>query len=136
MKGHNFYSVGPNETVYTAIKIMACEDVGSLLVMDGDVFVGIFTERDYAREVMLKGRTSLQTLVRDIMKTEVTCVQPDESVEACMELMTLERVRHLPVTNCGRVVGLVSIGDLVKGIINEQRFMIGQLESYIHGELL
>ena len=136
MKGHGFFSVGPEETVYAAIKLMAEEDVGSLLVMDGDVLEGIFTERDYAREVILKGRSSAQTLVRDIMKTDVTCVERDESVEACMELMTRQRVRHLPVINGGRVAGIVSIGDLVKSIIDDQRFMVGQLESYIHGALL
>jgi CBS domain-containing protein len=132
-KGHEVFSIGPRETVYAAIKLMADKDVGSLLVMDGTRLVGIFTERQYARDVMLKGRTSPQTLVRDIMEMAVT-VEPDETVEACLAVMTEERVRHLPVTNSDRVVGVVSIGDLVKSVIDEQRFTIGQLESYIHGE--
>lgn len=136
IKGHDLYSVGPEETVYAAIKLMAEKDVGSLMVMDGEMLVGIFTERDYARDVLLKGRTSLQALVRDIMKIQVTCVEPDETVESCMELMTRERVRHLPVIEGGRVVGIVSIGDLVKSIIDDQRFAIGQLEGYIHGAVL
>jgi CBS domain-containing protein len=134
VKGQGYLSVGPDETVYEAIKLMADEDVGSLLVMDGDALVGIVTERHYARDVILKGRTSPQTLVRDIMETEVACVEPDETVEACLRLMTEERVRHLPVVGAGRVVGIISIGDLVKSIIDEQRFTIDQLETYIHGE--
>ena len=131
VKGHGYLSVGPGDTVYAAIKLMADEDVGSLLVMDGDGLVGIVTERHYARDVMLKGRTSPQTLVRDIMETQVACVDPDQTVEACLSLMTEERVRHLPVVNGGRVVGIVSIGDLVKSVIDEQQFTIGQLETYI-----
>ncbi len=134
VKGQGYLSVGPDETVYEAIKLMADEDVGSLLIMDGDALVGIVTERHYARDVILKGRTSPQTLVRDIMETEVACVEPDETVEACLRLMTEERVRHLPVVGGGRVVGIISIGDLVKSIIDEQRFTIDQLETYIHGE--
>jgi len=130
-KGHGYLCVGPDDTVYAAIKLMADEDVGSLLVMDGDVLVGIVTERHYARDVMLKGRTSPQTLVRDIMETQVACVEPNETVEACLRLMTEERVRHLPVVDGGRVAGIVSIGDLVKSIIDEQRFTIVQLETYI-----
>ena len=131
VKGHGYLSVGPDETVYVALKLMADEDVGSLLVMDGDALVGIVTERHYARDVMLKGRTSPQTLVRDIMETEVASVEPNETVEACLRLMTEERVRHLPVVAGGRVVGIVSIGDLVKSVIDEQRFTIVQLETYI-----
>lgn len=131
VKGHGYLSVGPDQTVYAAIKLMADEDVGSLLVMDGDALVGIVTERHYARDVKLKGRTSPQTLVRDIMETQVACVEPNETVEACLKLMTEERVRHLPVIDDGRVVGIVSIGDLVKSVIDEQRFTIDQLEIYI-----
>ncbi|HKZ97192.1 MAG TPA: CBS domain-containing protein [Hyphomicrobiaceae bacterium] len=134
VKGHDYFSVGPEQTVYAAIKLMADRDVGSLLVMEGGVLAGIVTERHYARDVMLKGRTSPQTLVREIMETEVACVEPDKTVEACLELMTRERVRHLPVVDGGRVVGIVSIGDLVKNIIEDQRFTIDQLENYIHGE--
>ncbi len=133
VKGRDYFSVGPEETVYAAIKLMADHDVGSLLVMDGDVLVGIVTERHYARDIVLKGRTSPQTLVRNIMETEVVCDEPDEPVEACLELMTQERVRHLPVIDGDRVVGIVSIGDLVKSIIDDQRLTINQLEGYIHG---
>lgn len=133
VKGHEVFSIRPAETVYAAIKLMADKDVGSLLVMDGTRLVGIFTERQYARDVMLKGRTSPQTLVQDIMETPVA-VEPDETVEACLAVMTEERVRHLPVIDGDRVVGIVSIGDLVKSVIDEQRFTIGQLEAYIHGE--
>ena len=133
VKGHEVYSIGPKETVYAAIELMADKDVGSLLVMDGMRLVGILTERHYARDVMLKGRTSPQTLVQDIMETPIA-VEPDETVEACLAIMTEERVRHLPVIDSDRVVGIVSIGDLVKSVIDEQRFTIGQLEAYIHGE--
>ncbi len=136
VKGHGYLSVGPDETVYAAIKLMADEDVGSLLVMDGDALVGIITERHYARDVMLKGRTSPKTRVHDIMETQVTCVEPEETIEACLSLMTRERVRHLPVVEGDRVIGIVSIGDLVKSVIDEQRFTIDQLETYIHGEAL
>ena len=132
-KGHEVFSIGPEETVYAAIELMADKDVGSLLVMDGMRLVGILTERHYARDVILKGRTSPQTLVRDIMETPVV-VEPNETVEACLAVMTEQRVRHLPVIDSDRVVGIVSIGDLVKSVIDEQRFTIGQLEAYIHGE--
>ena len=134
-KGCGFFSIAPEETVYAAMAFMAQADVGSLLVIDDGVLVGIITERDYAREIVLKGRTSSQTLVREIMKIEVPCITPNESVETCMELMTEDRIRHLPVVDNGRVVGVVSIGDLVKSVINDQRFVIEQLEDYIHGEL-
>lgn len=133
-KGHDFYSVGPDESVYAAIKLMADKDVGSLLVMDGDKLVGIITERHYARDVMLKGRTSPQTPVRDIMETDVVCVGPHETVDGALEVMTHERVRHLPVLNGEKIIGIVSIGDLVKNIIDDQRFTIDQLEGYINGE--
>jgi CBS domain-containing protein len=134
-KGRDFFSITPEETVYAAMAFMAQADIGSLLVIDDGVLVGIITERDYAREIVLKGRTSSQTLVREIMKIEVPCITPNESVETCMELMTEYRIRHLPVVDNGRVAGVVSIGDLVKSVINDQRFVIEQLEDYIHGEL-
>jgi len=135
-KNHNLYSVGPTDTVYAAIKMMAEKDVGSLLVMEGDQLVGLFTERQYARDVFLKGRSSPQTLVRDIMESRVICVAPDDTVEICMALMTKKRVRHLPVIDGDRVVGIVSIGDLVKSIIDDQRFTIDQLENFIHGKVI
>jgi len=136
VKGRSYVAVGPNETVYAAIKLMADQDIGSLLVVDGDVLVGIVTERHYARDVMLKGRTSPRTPVRDIMETQVPCVKPSQTTEACLALMTHACVRHLPVIDGGRVVGIVSIGDLVKSIIDDQHHTIDQLETYIHGDAL
>ena len=135
VKGHDYFSVGPDETVYAAIEKMAAKNVGSVLVMDRATLVGIFTERDYARNVVLKGRSSPQTLVRDIMSTQVAYVAPDDTVEDCMALMTEKRVRHLPVLEDEAVVGVISIGDLVKSIIDDQHFTIDQLETYIRGEL-
>ena len=134
-KGYGCVSVGPGDNVYSAIKKMADEDVGSVLVLDGATLVGILTERDYARNVVLKGRTSPQTLVRDIMSTQVAYVEPDATVEDCMALMTEKRVRHLPVVADEAVVGVISIGDLVKSVIDEQRFTIRQLETYFSGDL-
>jgi CBS domain-containing protein len=134
VKGRGYFSVGPDETVYAAIEKMAEKNVGSVLVMDGATLVGIFTERDYARNVVLKGRSSPQTLVREIMSTQVVHVKPDDTVEHCMALMTERRLRHLPVVEDGAVVGIISIGDLVKSIIDDQRFTIDQLETYFHGE--
>ena len=133
VKGHDHFSVGPDEAVYAAIEKMAEKNVGSVLVMDNATLVGIFTERDYARNVVLKGRSSPQTLVRDIMSTHVACVEPDDTVEHCMALMTEKRVRHLPVLEDEAVVGVISIGDLVKSIIDDQRFTIDQLETYCRG---
>src|ERR1700690_3432493 len=121
-KRHGCFSVGPGENVYSAIKKMADQDVGSVLVLDGATLVGIFTERDYARNVVLKGRSSPQTLVRDIMSTQVAYVERGDTVEDCMALMTEKRVRHLPVVEDEAVVGVISIGDLVKSIIDDQRF--------------
>ena len=132
-KGHKIYSVGPDSTVYDAIRMMADENIGSLLVMEGGKIVGIITERHYARNVVLKGRTSPATRVRDIMESDVLYVQPDQSVEECMAIMTDKRVRHLPVIEQGKEFGLVSIGDLVKSIISDQKFTIEQLEHFIQG---
>lgn len=135
-KGPELFAVHPMDTVYAAITLMAEKDVGALLVTEGGKLIGMITERQYARDIILKGRASPNTFVRDIMEARVLCVEPDDTVETCMQLMTRERVRHLPVVQGGRVVGIVSIGDLVKSIIDEQRFTIDQLESYIHGEPL
>lgn len=133
-RGHDYVFVSPDETVYAAIKLMADRDVGSVLVMSEDALTGIVTERHYARGVILKGRTSPQTPVRDIMETDVVCVRPHQTIEDCLELMTQHCVRHLPVVEDGHVVGIVSIGDLVKSVIDDQRHTIDQLETYIHGE--
>ena len=132
-KGHEVWSIDPDESVFNAIAKMADRDIGSLVVMDGDKLVGIITERHYSRNVFLKGRSSPETLVRDIMSTRVVCARPEQSVEECMAVMTERRVRHLPVLEKKRVVGIVSIGDLAKSIISDQTFVIEQLEHYIHG---
>jgi CBS domain-containing protein len=132
-KGHQVWSLRPGDKVYDAIKIMADKDVGSLVVLDGSKIVGIVTERDYARNVFLKGRASPQTRVDDIMERNVVCVGPNQSIEECMALMTTKRVRHLPVIENGELLGIVSIGDLVKSIISDREFVIEQLEHYICG---
>ena len=132
-KGQAVFSIRPDETVYDSIKKMADKNVGSLTVMEGDKLVGIITERHYARNVVLKGRASPKTLVRDIMETNVVFARPDQSVEDCMAIMTEKAVRHLPVIEQGKVVGMISIGDLVKDIISDQTFVIDQLVNFIQG---
>jgi CBS domain-containing protein len=132
-KGYEVLSVTPGASVYSAIELMAENGIGALMVMDGDKAVGLISERDYARKVILKGRSSKDTEVREIMTTHVVCARPEQTVEQCMALMTEKRVRHLPIMDDGRLVGIVSIGDLVKAIIAEQRFIIEQLEHYICG---
>ena len=127
------HTIDPNDTVYDAIKKMAEENIGELLVMERDDIVGIVTERDYARKIALSDRSSRQTRVSVIMTPHVLCVSPLQTTEECMAIMTENRVRHLPVMDNGRLVGLVSIGDLVKDIISEQQFIIEQLEHYITG---
>lgn len=132
-KGHEVFSVGLDETVYDSIKKMADKNVGSLVVMEGNKLIGIITERHYARNVVLKGRASPTTPVRDIMETNVVFARPDQSVEECMAIMTEQAVRHLPVIEQGNVVGMISIGDLVKEKIRDQTFVIEQLVQFIHG---
>lgn len=132
-KGRIVWSIRPDETVFDAVKKMADKNIGSLVVMDGEQVLGIITERHYARNVVLKGKASPVTPVRDIMETRVVVTRPDDTVERCMALMTEKRVRHLPVLDGEELVGIVSIGDLVKSIIGDQKFMIDQLEHYIHG---
>ncbi|MDP1831625.1 MAG: CBS domain-containing protein [Geothrix sp.] len=125
-------SVGPDDTVFTALTLLTQFDIGALLVMERGRMVGIFSERDYARKVVLKGKASKDTLVREVMSDKVSCVTLDESVEECMALMTDKHVRHLPVLGAGgEVLGIVSIGDLVKETISEQKFTIEQLVHYI-----
>ncbi|MBS1134628.1 MAG: putative signal-transduction protein with domain [Burkholderiaceae bacterium] len=128
------HAIGPNDTVYDAVKKMAEHGIGGLLVMEGEKILGIITERDYARKIALAGRTSKETPVSVIMTTEVLCVGPQQTTEECMAIMTENRVRHLPVLDKGKLIGLVSIGDLVKDIISEQQFIIEQLEHYIAGD--
>jgi len=120
--------------VFDALKLMADKNIGALLVMEGEEVAGIITERDYARKIVLMSRSSKQTPVREIMTSAVMYVRPDQTSEECMVLMTENRLRHLPVIDGGRLVGIISIGDLVKDIIAEQRFTIEQLEHYISGE--
>jgi len=130
-KGHQVWFLHPGDTVYDAIKMLADKNVGALLVLDGSAIVGIITERDYARNVFLKGRASPQTLVGEIMERNVVCIAPDKSIEEGMAIMTARRVRHLPVMSRGELLGIVSIGDLVKSIISDREFVIEQLEHYI-----
>lgn len=133
-KGSTVWSIHPDATVFAAIAKMAEKDIGSLVVMEGDELVGIITERHYARNVVLKGKASPATPVRDIMERHVVIAQPEQTVDECMAIMTEGRVRHLPVFEGAKPIGIVSIGDLVKSIISEQKFVIVQLEQYIHGE--
>lgn len=128
------FTIGAADSVYDAIKLMAEKGIGALVVTDGDSIAGIITERDYARKVVLMDRSSKETPVRDIMSKAVRFVRPDQTTDDCMALMTERRMRHLPVIENDRLIGMVSIGDLVKNIIAEQQFTIQQLEFYIHGE--
>jgi CBS domain-containing protein len=131
-KGRSVFRVGPDEPVLEALRLMAEHQVGALVVMKGEQLVGIISERDYARKVILLGRASSDTPVSLIMSPKVITVGPNETVQACMETMTAHRLRHLPVMERDRVAGVVSIGDLVKAVIEEQQQTIEQLETYIH----
>ncbi|MCP3705739.1 CBS domain-containing protein [Paraburkholderia sp. CNPSo 3274] len=127
------YTIEASDSVYNAIRLMADKQIGALLVTDGPTIAGIVTERDYARKIVLMDRSSKTTAVRDIMSTHVRFVEPEQTTYDCMALMTERRMRHLPVMDGGKLVGMVSIGDLVKEIIAEQKFTIEQLEHYITG---
>ena len=129
-KGHDIWHVAPTSTVLEAVELLSEKEVGSLLVMEGEKLVGIVTERDYARKVILEGRSSGDTPVKDVMTTSVLCLDPDKTIQQCMALMTDKRARHLPVLEHKQVVGVVSIGDLVKAVIAEQQFMSDQLQYY------
>lgn len=131
VKGRDVWSIVPNASVYDAMKLMADKGIGALLVMEEEKLVGIISERDYARKVILQGRSSRTTSVHEIMTTRVAYAEPEQNIEECMALMTEIRVRHLPVIEAGEVRGVISIGDLVKSIIAEQKFIIEQLERYI-----
>jgi CBS domain-containing protein len=132
-KGSAFWAVTPDMMVYVALKVMAEKDVGALLVMEGERLVGMISERDYARKVILRGKSSLRTPVRDIMTSRVLTVTPEQTLEDCMALMTERHVRHLPVLAEGQVVGVISIGDIVKAALANKDFVIQQLENYITG---
>ena len=127
------YWVDPGTSVLEALNIMAEKNVGALVVLDHDQLVGIFSERDYARKVVLQGKSSRDTPVREIMSTQVVCVSPQRAAAECMALMTEKRVRHLPVMENGSLVGVISIGDVVRAVVEEQRFQIEQLEGFIKG---
>ena len=133
-KGSEIWAVPPDSSVLEAIALMAEKRIGAVLVMSGTALLGIVSERDYARKVILQGRSSKETKVSQIMTSSVVTAEPADTVEDCMRIMTLHRIRHLPVLEGSRLVGLVSIGDLVKTLISDQAFTIHQLESFITGK--
>jgi CBS domain-containing protein len=133
-KGGDIWTMDPNATVFQALELMSEKNIGAVLVIEEDALVGILSERDYARKVALKGKGSRETRVREIMTGSVLFVKPEQSVEECMAIMTNKHIRHLPVLDGGRLIGLVSIGDIVKAVIAEQTFMIEQLTNYITGK--
>lgn len=132
-KGRDIFSIGPGDTVFDAIRMLDERNIGALLVMDGDKLVGLFSERDYTRKITLHGKRSRETKVSEVMSADLKVVDPREQVESCLRLMTDKRVRHLPVVDAGKVVGVISIGDLVKHVISCQSATIAHLESYISG---
>jgi CBS domain-containing protein len=127
------YTISPAASVFDAVKLMADKNIGALVVREGENIVGLITERDYARKIVLMAKSSKQTPVREVMTSQVMYVSTDRTSEECMALMTENRLRHLPVMDKGKLIGLVSIGDLVKDVISEQKFVIAQLEHYISG---
>ena len=133
-KGSEVWSISPEDTVYDALTKLAEKNIGALLVLQDEKLVGLISERDYARKVILHGKASMDTQVREIMTGKVTSIRPGTSVKEAMAVMTEKRIRHLPVINEGKIIGMISIGDLVKSIIADQEFMINQLEKYISGE--
>ncbi|MFB3902974.1 MAG: CBS domain-containing protein [Acidobacteriota bacterium] len=132
-KGRDVWTISPDHTVYDALKLMADKNIGALVVMDGNRMVGIFSERDYARKVVLHGKFSREILVSGIMTRDVYSVTPEHTLKECMAVMTQGRVRHLPVLVGEELVGVISIGDVVKALLSEQDFMIAQLENFISG---
>lgn len=132
-KGHDVWRIAPDDSVYDAIHLMAEKEVGALIVMEGPKVVGVISERDYARKIILEGRSSENTKISEIMSAEVITVGPDNRIEECMAMMTERRIRHLPVLDGDELLGVISLGDLVKYIIAEQQFVIEQMERYIAG---
>jgi CBS domain-containing protein len=132
-KGNQVYSVHPNETVYDAIKKMADLNIGALLVLNDSELTGIISERDYRNKIILQGRTSATTPVRDIMTSQVYCVNSSDNINTCMSIMTEKKIRHLPVIDDGKLTGIISIGDVVKAVIDEQQVEIDTLRDYIAG---
>lgn len=132
-KGSDVWSIGLEVSVYDALKLMADKEVGALLVLEGEKLVGIISERDYARKVILRGRSSMDTPTREVMTKEVITVGPEQTIQECMTMMTDRRCRHLPVLEGDRVIGVVSIGDVVKAVISHQEFLIEHLARYIEG---
>ena len=136
VKGYDTWSVAPDVPVYDALKLMADKNVGAVLVIDAGNLVGIMSERDYARKVILKGKSSKEIPVREIMTEKVLCMRPDQTIKECMALMTDKRVRHLPILEDDRLIGVISIGDVVNSIISEQEYVIERLGAYIWGGTL
>jgi CBS domain-containing protein len=132
-KGTDVWSVKPDDIIFDAIQLMADKSIGALLVMEENKLVGIVTERDYARKVVLEGKSSREAFIHEVMTTKVLCVTPERTIDECMALMTDKRIRHLPVVDHKQVVGFLSIGDLVKAVISEQKILIDQLQHYISG---
>ena len=130
-KGNNIFSVTGDVSVYEAVKIMGEKNIGALVVMEGDELSGIISERDYARKIVLKGKVSRETLVKDIMTQHVITVSPEDNIDKCMELMSEKHIRHLPIIDGGKVIGMISIGDVVNAVIASQKETIEQLKNYI-----
>ncbi|NTW59039.1 MAG: CBS domain-containing protein [Nitrospirae bacterium] len=133
-KGHGYLAIPRDATTYAALEVMADHNVGALLVLDEGKLVGIFSERDYARKVILKGKSSRSTTVGELMSSPPICASPATTLQECMELMTSNNIRHLPITEAGVISGIVSLGDVVKTIIRTQEVTINQLEEYISGD--
>ncbi len=132
-KGNATFTITPGTSVYHALELMVEKNVSALLVMENDELAGIFTERDYARKVVLKGKSSKETPIGEIMTKELITVSPDSTIDECMQLMTGKYIRHLPVVNNNKLAGIISIGDVVRCIIQEQKSIIGHMEQYIAG---
>ncbi len=132
-KGNQIHSVSPDTTVYDALKLMADKNIGAVLVLEGQKLSGIMSERDYSRKIVLKGKFSKEVLVKEIMSSEVICIDPDQTIKNTQAIMIQKRIRHLPVMEKGNLVGLVSIGDIVNAVLDDNKFVIDQLHTYIKG---